>query len=124
MSEQASNLPTLEPVWLVEAVYVANAVEARAPFRSAHLARLLELKERGVVVEAGAYADVSASVLDAAGRLRGRSAGVMPGRRLLAERHLGRPQGPSLCPPPLGKPGSPAPVTLAFVLALPFLPPD
>ena len=63
MSEQASSLPTLEPVWLVEAVYVANAVEARAPFRSAHLARLLELKERGVVVEAGAYADASASVL-------------------------------------------------------------
>jgi uncharacterized protein YciI len=63
MSEQAFALPTLEPVWLVEAAYVANAVEARAPFRAAHLARMTELKGRGVVLEAGAYADVSASLL-------------------------------------------------------------
>ena len=63
MSEQASTIPALEPVWLVEAKYVANAAEARAPFRAAHLARLAELKERGVVVEAGAYADLSASVV-------------------------------------------------------------
>lgn len=63
MSEQTSNIPTLEPVWLVEAAYVPNAAEARAPFRSAHLSRLLELKEQGVVVEVGAYADASASVL-------------------------------------------------------------
>ena len=33
------------------------------PFRPAHLARLTELKEKGVVVEAGAYADASASLL-------------------------------------------------------------
>lgn len=63
MSEQSSNIPTLEPVWLVEATYVANAAAARAPFRSAHLARLGELKATGIVVEAGAYADASASVL-------------------------------------------------------------
>jgi uncharacterized protein YciI len=63
MPEQASNVPTLEPVWLVEAAYVANAAEARAPFRPAHLQRLTDLKTRGVVVEAGAYADASASLL-------------------------------------------------------------
>jgi uncharacterized protein YciI len=62
MSGQASSIPTLEPVWLVEATYVANAAEARAPFRPAHLARITELKDRGVVVEAGAYADASASL--------------------------------------------------------------
>jgi uncharacterized protein len=63
MSAQSPTVPTLEPVWLVEAKYVANAAEARAPFRPAHLARLTELKDRGVVVEAGAYADASASLL-------------------------------------------------------------
>ena len=55
--------PTFEPVWLVEATYVANAAEARAPFRPAHLTRLAELKGNGVVVEAGAYVDASASLL-------------------------------------------------------------
>ena len=50
-------------MWLVEASYVANAAEARAPFRPAHLARITELKSSGVVLEAGAYADASASLL-------------------------------------------------------------
>jgi hypothetical protein len=63
MSDQSPNVPTLEPVWLVEATYVANAAEARAPFRPAHLTRLEELKGSGVVLEAGAYADSSASLL-------------------------------------------------------------
>jgi uncharacterized protein YciI len=63
MSDLSPNVPTLEPVWLVEATYVENAAEARAPFRPAHLARLTELKTRGVVVEAGAYGDASASLL-------------------------------------------------------------
>ncbi|MEX0666972.1 MAG: hypothetical protein WD313_01435 [Acidimicrobiia bacterium] len=53
MTGPTTNVPTLEPVWLVEATYVANAAEARAPFRPAHLARITELKGRGVVVEAG-----------------------------------------------------------------------
>jgi uncharacterized protein YciI len=56
-------VPTLEPVWLVEATYVANAAEARAPFRPTHLARAVELKAQGVILEVGAFADASASVL-------------------------------------------------------------
>ena len=56
-------VPTLEPVWLIEATYVANAAEVRAPFRPAHLARLTELKDQGLVIEAGAYTDASASLL-------------------------------------------------------------
>jgi len=64
MTEQpASTPPGLEPVWMVEATYVANAAEVRVPYRPDHLANLLELKESGVVLEAGAYADASASVL-------------------------------------------------------------
>lgn len=53
----------LEPVWLVEASYAPDAAETRTPFRAEHLARLRQLKAAGVVVEAGAFLDVSASVL-------------------------------------------------------------
>jgi uncharacterized protein YciI len=53
----------IEPMWLVEATYAPDAAEARKPFRSEHLARLLELRDAGVIVEAGAFTDVSASVV-------------------------------------------------------------
>ena len=56
-------MPAIEQVWLVEATYAPDAAETRVPFRDAHLAQLLELKERGVVVEAGAFTDVSASIV-------------------------------------------------------------
>ena len=52
-----------EPVWLVEATYAPDAAETRAPIRPQHAARLLELKEQGVLIEAGALDDMSASVL-------------------------------------------------------------
>lgn len=55
--------PPIEPVWLIEATYAPDAAETRTPFRAAHVARLQELKARGVVVEAGAFADVSASIV-------------------------------------------------------------
>ena len=53
----------LEPVWFIEATYAPDAQETRVPFRAAHLARAAELKAAGVIVEVGAFADVSASVL-------------------------------------------------------------
>jgi len=53
---------TIEPVWLVQATYAPDATETRVPFRARHLARAAELKTAGVIVEVGAYADVSASV--------------------------------------------------------------
>ena len=59
----AAGLPPTESVWFVEATYAPDAAETRAPFRTAHLARLVELKEAGIVVEAGAFADVSASIV-------------------------------------------------------------
>jgi uncharacterized protein YciI len=52
-----------EAVWLIEATYAPDAAETRVPFRGEHVARLLELKEAGVVVEVAAAADVSASVI-------------------------------------------------------------
>jgi uncharacterized protein YciI len=53
----------LETVWHVEATDAPDAAEARVPFRARHLARMQELKAAGVVVEAGAFTDVSASVV-------------------------------------------------------------
>lgn len=55
--------PPIEPVWLVEATYAPDAAESRVPFRTEHVARLQALMAIGVVVEAGAFADVSASLL-------------------------------------------------------------
>ena len=53
----------IEPIWHVEATYAPDATETRVPFRAQHLARLLELKDSGVIIEAGAFSDVSASVV-------------------------------------------------------------
>lgn len=54
---------SIEQVWFVQATYAPDAAETRVPFRARHLARVAELKATGVVVEGGAFADVSASVL-------------------------------------------------------------
>jgi uncharacterized protein YciI len=54
---------TIEPTWLIEATYAPDAAETRVPFRGRHLARLAELMDSGVVVAAGAFADVSASII-------------------------------------------------------------
>lgn len=54
---------TIEPVWLVEATYAPDAAETRVPFRAEHLAGIEARKDAGVYVEAGAFADVSASVI-------------------------------------------------------------
>ena len=53
----------IEPVWLVEGTYAPDAAETRGPYRAEHLARLRRLKAEGIVVEAGAFADVSASIV-------------------------------------------------------------
>jgi uncharacterized protein YciI len=53
----------IEPVWLVEATYAPDAAETRGPFRARHLARLADLRDAGVVIESGAFLDVSSSVM-------------------------------------------------------------
>ena len=70
MTEPAAPAPTglaapapVEPVWLVEATYAPDAAETRVPFRAEHIARLQELKRQGIVVEAGAFLDVSATIV-------------------------------------------------------------
>jgi uncharacterized protein YciI len=54
---------TLETVWFVQATYAPDAAETRVPLRSRHLARVADLKASGVIVEAGAFVDMSGSVL-------------------------------------------------------------
>jgi len=53
----------IEPVWLVEATYAPDAAETRVPYRAEHVAGILERKDAGLYLEAGAFADVSASVI-------------------------------------------------------------
>ena len=62
MTDPAPNVK-VEPVWFVEATYAPDAAETRTPFRAEHLARVVALKEAGVIVEVGAFADVSASIV-------------------------------------------------------------
>ena len=54
---------TIEFVWLVEATYAPDAAETRVPFRAEHLVGIQAHKDAGVYIEAGAFADVSGSVI-------------------------------------------------------------
>jgi uncharacterized protein YciI len=53
----------IEQVWALEATYAPDGSEARAPFRAEHLARIAGLTRAGVIVGAGAYTDVSKSIV-------------------------------------------------------------
>lgn len=53
----------IESIFVLEATYAPDATETRPRFRAEHLARVAELRDRGIVIEAGAYADVSSSLL-------------------------------------------------------------
>jgi uncharacterized protein len=59
-----SESPTtvMETVWLIEATYAPDAAETRIPFRAEHLARVAALKASGVIVEIGAFLDVSGAI--------------------------------------------------------------
>jgi len=56
-------LPAVEHVWVIEATYAADAAERRPQFRAEHLARIVELKAAGTLIEAGAFDDLSASLV-------------------------------------------------------------
>lgn len=62
MSEPAAPA-SLEPIWLVEATYAPDAAETRTPFRAEHLGGVRRRLESGEYIEAGAFMDVSASVI-------------------------------------------------------------
>jgi uncharacterized protein YciI len=61
MPDQPAQLP-IEPAWFVEGTYAPDGAETRVPFRAEHIARLQALKAAGVVMEAGAFVDASATI--------------------------------------------------------------
>jgi uncharacterized protein YciI len=62
----ASELPegiAIEQIWAVEATYAPDAPEKRPTVRAEHLTRMVGLRDRGVVIEVGGYADWSGSLI-------------------------------------------------------------
>ena len=62
----AAGLPpgvAIEPIFIVEADYTPDAAERRPAVRGEHLANIARLRDAGVVIEAGGYADFSTAVI-------------------------------------------------------------
>jgi uncharacterized protein len=53
----------IERIWAIEATYAPDGAETRAPYRAEHLARMAKLHREGILVAAGAYTDVSKSIV-------------------------------------------------------------
>jgi uncharacterized protein YciI len=53
----------IERIWVVEAAYGPDAAERRPAVRAQHLARIAELRDSGTIIEAGAFTDMSASLI-------------------------------------------------------------
>ena len=53
----------IETIFVVEATYGPDAAEIRPRVRPEHLARIAELRDRGIVVEAGGYTDLSTALV-------------------------------------------------------------
>lgn len=63
MSSEIPAGVALESVFVVEATYAPDAAETRPAHRPAHLRRIAELRAAGVILEAGAFPDLSGSLL-------------------------------------------------------------
>ncbi len=53
----------IEQIWAVEATYGPDAAERRPAVRAEHLTRIAELRRAGTIIEAGAFADMSGSLV-------------------------------------------------------------
>jgi uncharacterized protein YciI len=56
-------VPEVKPSFVVEAAYAEGAATRREPFRAEHIERIGKLQAEGALVLAGAFADMSASLL-------------------------------------------------------------
>lgn len=56
-------MPEVRTSYVVEASYAEDAAERRAPYRSEHLERIGNLQREGALLVAGAFADMSSSLL-------------------------------------------------------------
>ncbi len=63
MTQEIPDGIVMEPVFVIEATYAPDAAETRPPHRPTHLARIAALRAAGIVLEAGAYPDLSGSLL-------------------------------------------------------------
>lgn len=62
----ATELPeglAIEPIFVIEATFAPDAAETRPAHRAEHLARIAVLRDAGVVIEAGAIADLSRALI-------------------------------------------------------------
>jgi len=62
----ANDLPdgiTIEPIFVIEATYAPDAAERRPAYRPEHLSRLAALRDDGIVIEAGAFTDLSGALI-------------------------------------------------------------
>jgi len=62
----ASDLPpdvAIETIFVIEAVYGAEAARLRPAVRPEHLERIARLRDEGIIIEAGGYADFSTAIL-------------------------------------------------------------
>jgi uncharacterized protein len=53
----------IESIWVVEATYGPDAAARRPAVRAEHLARIARLRDEGTIVEAGAFTDMSSSLV-------------------------------------------------------------
>ena len=53
----------IERIWVVEAAYGSDVADRRPPVRAEHLTRIAELREAGTIIEAGAFNDMSGSLV-------------------------------------------------------------
>ena len=53
----------IERIWVVEAAYGPDVADRRPPVRAEHLTRIAELREAGTIIEAGAFNDMSGSLV-------------------------------------------------------------
>jgi uncharacterized protein len=53
----------IERIWVVEAAYGPDVADRRPPVRAEHLTRIAELREAGTILEAGAFNDMSGSMV-------------------------------------------------------------
>jgi uncharacterized protein YciI len=53
----------IETLYIVEATYAPDAAETRRAVRGEHLARVMEMRRSGVLLEAGGFADFTCALL-------------------------------------------------------------
>ena len=65
-TEQQTEIPddiAIEPIYVIEATFGPDAAELRPAVRPEHLSRIRELRDQGVVIEAGGYLDLSTALI-------------------------------------------------------------